>query len=363
MKVLFFITEYFRDSQTGAGTQIRETVNALMSMGVEVTRIYVSFAPVKFKDVGGKELENTKVAQIVQRHDVVHLIHCSRWLAEVWRSFPKKPSVGSTIYWGGWERVVIAFRTYKKGLSRIKAVLNAIRSMTSSYLDLRGVDVLLPNSYAEAENVKKYARLSPNALFFPVNNGFLKPTFSLSTIERYHRLPKGEYIVVPGICVNRKNQLGLIKALRNSSYQIVFLGGYEENSWYFSQCRKYANERMSFLGYLQHDSLDYWSVLSHARCAVLPSDCETPGIALIEAAYAGARPIVTKFGGTMEYYGFDGEYFDPRSASEILEAVNRGWDRGRLSSVESEAYSRFSWNYCASLTKQAYKLAIQKGAK
>ena len=80
---------------------------------------------------------------------------------------------------------------------------------------------------------------------------------------------------------------------------------------------------------------------------------------MIEAAYAGARPVITKFGGTVEYYGFDAEYFDPRSKQEICEAVERGWNRGRLTAVQAAAYSRFTWLYCAYLTRQAYEMALR----
>ncbi len=358
MKVLFLITENFRDSQTGAGTQVRETVNALKVIGVDVARIYVSFRPTRFIAEDGSELSHAHVAMISKEYDVVHLIHCSRWLAEVWRAFPKMPTVGSTIYWGGWERVQLAFKTHPFSWEGAKAALNYIRAMMSCYLDLRGVDVLLPNSHAEASNLRKYARLSKGAVVFPVNNGFLPPSFSLSGLARYDLLPNGEYIVVPGIFVSRKNQLGLIKALRNSPYEIVFVGGYNKEDWYFHECKKYATDKMRFVGYVQHDSQEYWSILYHARCAVLASDCETPGIAMIEAAYAGARPIITKFGGTVEYYGFDAEYFDPRSKKEIYEAVERGWKRGRLQAEQAVSYSRFTWQYCASLTRQAYETAL-----
>lgn len=81
-----------------------------------------------------------------------------------------------------------------------------------------------------------------------------------------------------------------------------------------------------------------------------------PGIALLEAAFAGARPVVTKFGGTIEYYGFDAEYFDPRRRSEILRAIKNGVIRGRLSTEQAKSYSRYTWEYCARLTLEAYRL-------
>ena len=357
MKVLFLISSNFRDSQTGAGTQVRETINALRDQGVEIERLFVSFNPTIFSDEFGQPVSFAKAVEIVNRNDVVHLIHCSRWMAEVWRTLPRKPSVGSTIYWGGWERVQMAWRNAPRSLLGLKTVLNYVRAMTPWYLDLSGVDVFLPNSSAEAENVRRYARTSPHSLMFPVNNGFIPPGFELDELPRHRDAPSGDYIVVPGIIVSRKNQLGLIKAMRSSDYEFVFMGGYDENDWFYRQCRRYSTPRMHFVGYVQHDSREYWSWLRHARCSVLPSDCETPGIAMIESCYAGARPIITRFGGTVEYYGFDAEYFDPRSSRQLRHAIDVGWRRGRLAKCEAESYSRFTWKYCAGLTRMAYELA------
>ena len=358
MKVLFVISKHFKDSQTGAGTQVRETIRSVQKLGCDVGRIYVKFYPVCFEDEDGNVLSYNQVVQLTRKYDVAHLIHCSSQMAAVWRTIPKMPTVGSSIYWGGWERVIMALKTNPFSVEGLRTACRFVRSMIPLYFDLRGVDVLLPNSHAEGECVRRYARLTSNATIFPVNNGFIPPTYKLEDLRRSPLVPNDDYIVVPGIIVSRKNQLGLIKAIRDLPYQVVFMGGYDEKSWFYCQCQKWANERMRFLGYIQHDSEEYWSVLRDARCAVLASDCETPGIAMIEAAYAGARPIITKFGGTIEYYGFDAEYFDPRYKGEIKNAVVHGWSRGRLSAGESQVYSRFSWDYCATLTVHAYEIAV-----
>ena len=358
MKVLFVISEHFKNSQTGAGTQVRETICAIQKLGCEVGRVYVKFYPACFEDENGTVLSHEQVVQMTRRYDVAHLIHCSSQMAAVWRTMPNMPTVGSSIYWGGWERVIMSLKTHPLSVEGIRTACRFLRSMIPYWFDLRGVNVLLPNSYAEGECVRRYARLTSNTDIFPVNNGFIPPAYNLDELSRSPLVPEDDYIVVPGIIVNRKNQLGLIKAIRDLPYKVVFIGGYDEKSWFYRQCRKLATERMRFLGYIQHDSEEYWSVLRYARCAVLASDCETPGIAMIEAAFAGVRPIITKFGGTVEYYGFDAEYFDPRYEKEIRDAVIKGWGRGRLSKTESKVYDRFSWDYCAKLTYRAYEIAI-----
>ncbi len=358
MKVLLACSYHFKTSVTGAGTQVRETYKALQSRGIDVERIYVRLNPVAFEDETGLILDRDAVAEKAEAADVVHLIHCSRQLAKAWRSMPRRPTVGSSIFWAGFERIQIVLKTFPVGMSMVKAVANHMLNMSRAINDFRLIDVFLPNSYAEGECVRKYYRLSPNVVIFPVNNGFVEPDFDVHSLPRPDDVPQDDYIVVPGIFANRKNQLNLIRALRDFPYPIVFMGSMN-NDWYSNQCRREMTDKMKCIGFCESDSKRYWSVLSHARVACLPSDCETPGIAMIEAAFAGARPAITKFGGTAEYYGFDGEYFNPTSNSEIAAAVARAWERGRLSELESSRYRYYTWGQCAELTLQAYRLAIE----
>ena len=115
---------------------------------------------------------------------------------------------------------------------------------------------------------------------------------------------------------------------------------------------------MHFIGHRSYTDDEYWAVLRHAKIAVLASDCETPGIAMIEAASMGARPIITHYGGTKEYYSISAEYLSPFSQKSIRDAVKNGWKKGRLTDSEAASYERFSWQWTANLTLQAYKIAI-----
>lgn len=365
MKLLYVCSVYFKDSPTGAGTQVRETKKSLERLGVSVLQIFVKLYPLSFEDNEGKALNLADVRRLASENDVAHIIHCSRDMMAAWRKVGAKiPVVGSTIFWGGLERVGVAWQTYPLGISRFKTMFHFFRSMMPLYQDFRGVSVFLPNSCAEADCVRRCFRHDSDALFVPVPNGFVPPSFDVRSLPKSDKVPFEDYIVVPGIFANRKNQLGLIKALRNTNYKVVFLGGFNlvgsKPDRYYQECSRLANGNMLFLGYISSSSREYWQILAHATCACLSSDCETPGIAMIEAAYAGARPVITKFGGTQEYYGFDGEYFDPRSEKEIANAINRGWLRGRLSVDEASEYCRFSWDYCARVTKTAYEMAVSR---
>jgi glycosyltransferase involved in cell wall biosynthesis len=92
----------------------------------------------------------------------------------------------------------------------------------------------------------------------------------------------------------------------------------------------------------------------------LASSCETPGIALIEAAALGARPAVTREGSAAEYFGFEAEYFHPLDGEEIRAAVKRAWDRGPLSSAAELGMRQITWEATAQATLRFYQEALAR---
>ena len=365
MRVLFVCSGSFRTGQTGDATQGRETINALRANGHDVVVAFVSYCPLAFTSEAGESLDLDAMIRIVKAADVVHLLPVNPTLCSYFRNLPHKPTLGSSIFWGGLERVSIAWKMAPTVKAKVHDALREMKPMVGFRMDYRGVDVFLPNSRAEGECVMRYFKTSPNAYYMPVPNGFVVPARErIDSLGRSNRVPPEDYIVVPGVFARRKNQLSLIRALKDSPYHVVFVGDDLRSApGFMARCKIEANERMSFLGFIPNSSDEYWAILKYARCACLASDCETPGIAMIEAAYAGARPVITRYGGTAEYYGFDAEYLDPNDIASIRSAVDRAWLRGRLLRNEAEAYSRYSWKYCANLTIQAYNMALKKVGK
>lgn len=364
MKILLVMSYSFKTGQTGDATQGRETANALVRAGVELTCVYVKYLPTRIVNEDDRELAESQINELIDTCDAIHLLPSSIPLCKFWKRLHKKPVLGSSIFWGGLERVYIAWSTYRTFGQRLKAASKELRNMVPLFMDYHGIDVFLPNSEAEGRRVMQCFGTDKNATYKAVPNGFVPPALDVWNLPRFNKVPKGDYIVVPGVFARRKNQIGLIRALKkfNCDYDVVFIGGALDED-YYRECRIEANENMLFLGFISSKDREYWQVLRHARIACLASDCETPGIAMIEAAYAGARPIITKFGGTVEYYGEYGEYLNPCFSKSIVSAIGRGWSRGRLSQIESELFARFTWDMVASKTKDAYQFAINRYGK
>jgi glycosyltransferase involved in cell wall biosynthesis len=362
MKILILTVEYLRSSKTGDCTQTICTIQALRDEGHEVEVRYMSNNTI-VEESSNLEYSKEKFEDYLLSFDIVHILPPNyRWIKRNSRILKNIPVALSTVYWNNWSRIIMTLRNS----SNIKDALASSFFMFVSGLKCimnfsSSIDIFLPNSSAEAYNLKKHFRLTSKNYLFPVPNAIDTSKFVIKDLVRPNVVPVTDYIVCPGVFAPRKNQLGLIKSLKkyNINIPVVFLGGqYDGDSKYYDKCRKMATSNMIFLGYVANDTELYWSTLKFARCACLTSDCETPAIALLEAAACGARPIVTKYGGTFEYYGFTGEYFNPLNSLEIALAIKKGFERGRLSTDESNSFKRFSWKYCAEITLQAYKFAI-----
>lgn len=102
MNVLLVCSASFRDGKTGDATQARETMAALTAAGEQVEVLYVKYVPLRIEDAAGAALEDKDVLTCVLNADVVHLLPCNKILARYFRQFPHRPTLGSTIYWGGW---------------------------------------------------------------------------------------------------------------------------------------------------------------------------------------------------------------------------------------------------------------------
>jgi glycosyltransferase involved in cell wall biosynthesis len=92
----------------------------------------------------------------------------------------------------------------------------------------------------------------------------------------------------------------------------------------------------------------------------LPSLLETPGLAALEAGVAGARVVVTPYGGAPEYFGDYALYPEPRSVQAIREAILRAWNASHDPDAQRQhLLSRYSWASVAQETLKAYRQILE----
>ena len=133
---------------------------------------------------------------------------------------------------------------------------------------------------------------------------------------------KKDYVLQVGRFDENKNQLRLIRAMKNTDIDVVFVGGTNvtDQSSYYNACIAEAENdpHFHFLGW--HDNSDgvLASAYAHAKLLVLPSFMETFGLVLLEAGIAGAKLAMSRTLPIGEYPVFDNcRKFNPNSEEDI----------------------------------------------
>lgn len=350
MKVAI-LSDYSRiGGVTGDCVQANKTADALHRVGVTALRCYIRPSDSQVYGPRGELLGSW--TEVLGNFDIVHAMVPFR----VIRKLPKIRAKFAcyTVFWRSFNCIrVNVYNSGHLGRADVKDLLYVALSRIGikTYRFFNGYDLLLPNSEDEIRCVKRFCPVKKDVRFASVPNAVDALPEDIQAVDRAAVLPQKDYVVVPAFFSHRKNQLGLIRALKDTDLPIVFMG----DGPMLVKCKAEASRSMVFLGHVEHGSNLFWSALRHARVVCLPSGCETPGIAGLEGAAVGARPVVPHEGGTSQYYGWDGEYHNPSSIRSIKEAVMRAWERGRLTLDEQQHYRDNTWDKCAKSLVRAYK--------
>ena len=163
-------------------------------------------------------------------------------------------------------------------------------------------------------------------------------------------------VLCAGRIESKKNQAALLYALRGIDVDVTIVGA-SHDARYLALCKRWATPRTRFLQHVEHDALR--SLMAGAAVHAHPSWLETPGLASLEAAAAGARVVTGNRGCEREYFGPEADYADPADPQSIRAAVLRALARGPRE--PDDALSRrlrgFTWRRHAEATRDAYERA------
>lgn len=371
MRALWLTRPDLQTSPGGDTTQILETAAALEKRDVVV------------------EMNSARRPDF-DRFDIVHLFHLDRvWENVGWCRQIRAagvPSVLSPIYWpsddfdrNGREGLSAALtqlggagpyhylKLLHRGLLPLlkRGELTALRDAGRGYrlarrFVLDTVDVLLPNSRAERDQLE--ARFELHQPLFVVRNAVNPETFFDDHGLRQLDVESDPCtLLYVGRIEPRKNQLMLIRALRDSGLRLRIIGRAGDfHRGYERRCRREAGPNVEFLGWRTPQELQRWYRASGVH--VCPSWYETPGLASLEAACCGCPIVVTSRGSTHEYFGDQAEYCDPGDARSILTAIQRALKRPAPSSLGHTIAAEFTWEAAAVETLEAYDRAVKTGA-
>ncbi len=218
-------------------------------------------------------------------------------------------------------------------------------------------DVVLPNSRAEADQLRRLFGVDP-ARIAVVPNG-VDQRFAVGDPTLFaERFGMRDFVLVPGRIEPRKNQLTVIEALWGAGVDTVVLGApHADHADYYNACRRGADASVTFVGHIEHDSPLLASAYAAARVVVLASWFETPGLAALEGALAGAEVVVTELGGAREYFGDLVRYVRPDDPGAIRAAVRGAVANPIGSRLRDHVREHYLWQSAAQATLRAYRQA------
>jgi len=336
---------------------------------------------------------SSRVNVDLREYDLVHLFGTLGAIESTYPQFlnakgQNKPMVLSTIYWSQTEldqykaqfpastsaafgkgnkefrRFVPPFfsAVYSKYLGSGKewALSDLFRYHSTDHLSdqekrksvIEGVDVLLPNSKIEEEHlINEFACHVPRVIVPNAVDASFEDAKPDWFIERYKL---SGFALCAASVSERKNQLGVIRALKETGIKIVFIGGAFN---YKKRCLEEAGPDVLFLDSMVKDQLS--SAYAAAKVHVLASYYETPGLASLEAALAGCQIVTTDRGSTREYFQDYAYYCDPSNLVSIREAVLMAFQSRPNPEMREYIKSHFTWEKAAEMTMKGYEMALK----
>jgi glycosyltransferase involved in cell wall biosynthesis len=238
------------------------------------------------------------------------------------------------------------------GKDRLMSFSYAIKGQKRSiYEIIKKARLLLPNSSSEYIRLKK---------LYDCRTGYIVvPNAVDANLFRFNKDAKKDPKLV--ICIARiegiKNQLNLIKALNNTSYQLLIIGAAAPNQpAYYQMCREKAAGNVRFIEYIPQEELVAY--YQKAKVHVLPSWFETTGLSSLEAAAMGCNIVITDKGDTREYFGNHAVYCSPSSPESIFEAVEKASSLPPDEILQEKIANFYTWQLAGMYTAEGYKKII-----
>ena len=216
-------------------------------------------------------------------------------------------------------------------------------------------DFILPNTNAEAELIEKGFGISPSRIEVIPNGVELRFANATPDLFELNYGLKDFVLFVGQAGARRKNVIKLLESAQDIEAPIVIIGSLFDDE-YGERCKQLGRKagNVTFIDTLDHNSDLLSSAYASCHTFVLPSLYETPGIAAMEAALAGANIAITEIGGTKDYFGEWTDYLNPKSSESIAKAVNNALSKEKVESLKNHILENYSWDVVGEKTLKAY---------
>lgn len=210
-----------------------------------------------------------------------------------------------------------------------------------------------------------------NSHRFIIPNGVDSDFLSLDKINHQikegMKIPFTDFVLCVGRIEPRKNQINLIKALKGTGLNLVFIGGVNKNyealfnKSYLNEFKKLLKSEkwVVWLNEKNHQEIDYYYKL--AKVHVNPSWFEVLSLTNLEAAANNCMVVLSDVGCQKEYFQNEVFYCQPDDLKSIRKAVLKAYLRA-YESHETELNNRikesYNWNVIAQKTLAVYQYIL-----
>ncbi len=340
----------------------------------------------KLKELGIHVDISTELTPKLDNYDIVHIFNIVRpqevYLQALNAKKQGKPIVLTPIYvcWeeyekfgSDWWRKILANIFPYHSIEYLKVLARAIKNgeihkgvlklLLKGYFTLmekvvRMTDIFLPNSEMEMDKLKKDFRLH-NPKYIIVPNGINHKIFDFSNVNVEKKIEsniKDSILCVANIN-GLKNQLNLVKAMKNLPYKLFLIGDISPNHRnYYKKIINEKGDNVFYIGKISHRELpQYYKV---AKVHVLPSWFETTGLVSLEAAVMRCNIVVTDKGFTKSYFGDYAFYCNPNDIDSIKDAIINAYESPFNEDFREYILSNFTLEISVKKIIEGYKKVL-----
>lgn len=330
MKVLFYTRKNLQENPAGDTTIIQALRKHLRKLEIKV-------------DLCTDQNVN------LNTYDLVHLFNVSR-ASEIYnflKLLPResKATVLTPIYWD--------LRDYLKKINRkgkLDAWTNGERKRQYIF---NHIDLSILHCNEEAHMIKQNYKYNKPYEIIPYGTRVIKKE-AFNYIKNQYGFER--YVLCVGRICPQKNQLSLIRALKNDLIPMVFVGNINDVK-YYETCRAEAKQNTIFIHQIHHHQLD--NLYHHAHVHILPSWLEYPGLTSLEAGAAGCNIVSTDIGSAKEVFWNMIDYCDPGSLESIRTSTLKALEMPKTDLLKNYILEHYTWEKYAMKLQAQYKHLLE----
>lgn len=231
--------------------------------------------------------------------------------------------------------------------NRLLSRLPIVTTYKFEYEAIHLADLIIVETVKEAKFIQRHYDIDISKLKV-IPNGIDSSQYKYDGKDIYNIIRNDKYLLQIGRFDENKNQLNVIKALKNTDIEVVFIGGADQSSPdYYKKCLNESSnsKNIHFLGWLDNNDPLFKSALHWAEALILPSYNETFGLVLLEAGINGAKLLISNTLPILSFNSFKRAYtFNPSNIRNIYEVVLNAMKEEKDPQLKMDIEDEFSWD-------------------